>query len=203
MDTPKNLTESGAQMGRQQALALIASKCSAAQAQVLKEIKESRAYEDFGLTWPEFCQTHVGLCRERVDALIRRFDEFGEAYFRLSRIAHISPETYRQLEPKVEEDTVSIDGEQIELTLPNAVRIRAAIRKLRAERDRARRAADLREPLGIVALRQSQDALIEEAKRISFHFHPNADRKELVDLATYSIGKWKKFAREFAETAIA
>jgi hypothetical protein len=48
------------------------------------------------------------------DALIRQFDEFGDDYFRLSQIARISPKTYRQVAPKVERDTVSIDGREIE-----------------------------------------------------------------------------------------
>ena len=106
--------ESDAWVGRQQAFALIASKCSAAQAHALKEIKESRAFEQLGLTWEEFCLQHVGLRRERADALIHQFDEFGEDYFRLSQIARISAETYRQVAPKVERDTVSIDGQEIE-----------------------------------------------------------------------------------------
>jgi hypothetical protein len=79
--------ESDAWVGRQQAFALIASKCSATQAHALKEIKESRAFEQLGLTWEEFCLQHVGLRRERADALIHQFDEFGEDYFRLSQIA--------------------------------------------------------------------------------------------------------------------
>jgi hypothetical protein len=33
------------------------------------------------------------MTRERADALIRPFDEFGEDYFRLSQIARISPKT--------------------------------------------------------------------------------------------------------------
>jgi len=87
MDTPKDHIESGAWVGRQQAFAVIASKCSAAQAAALKEIKQSRVYETLGLTWQEFCLQHAGMTRERADALIRQFDEFGEDYFRLSQIA--------------------------------------------------------------------------------------------------------------------
>lgn len=198
MDTPEDQLESGAWVGRQQAFAVIASKCSAAQAAALKEIKQSRAYEPLGLTWQEFCPEYVGMTRERADALIRQFDEFGEAYFRLSQIARISPETYRQVAPKVEGETVSTDGQEIELTLPNSARIRAAIKKLRDERNQARRTADIRDPIGLVNLRNRQNAVIEEARRLSYHFHPDADRKELLDLATYAIDKWKKLSREFA-----
>src|SRR5208283_960464 len=122
--------------------ALIASKCSAALA--LEEIKESCAFEQLGLTWQEFCVQHVGLSRKRADAIIRQLDEFGEAYFRLSQIARISPETYRQVAPIVEHDTVEIDGQKFELTLANAAKIRAAIGKMRDERNQAQRAAEIR-----------------------------------------------------------
>jgi hypothetical protein len=178
--------ESDAWVGRQQAFALIASKCSAAQAHALKEIKESRAFEQLGLTWEEFCLQHVGLRRERADALIHQFDEFGEDYFRLSQIARISAETYRQVAPKVERDTVNIDGEEIELTLPNAARIRAAIKKMRQERNQARRAADFREPFGLADLRHRHDAIVAEARSISYHFRPDGDRQELLDFVSHA-----------------
>jgi hypothetical protein len=164
--------ESDAWVGRQQAFALIASKCSAAQAHALKEIKESRAFEQLGLTWEEFCLQHVGLRRERADALIHQFDEFGEDYFRLSQIARIS--------------AVNIDGEEIELTLPNAARIRAAIKKMRQERNQARRAADFREPFGLADLRHRHDAIVAEARSISYHFRPDGDRQELLDFVSHA-----------------
>ena len=69
MDTPKDQLESGAWVGRQQAFAVIASKCSAAQAAALKEIKQSRAYEPLGLTWQEFCPEYVGMTRERAERM--------------------------------------------------------------------------------------------------------------------------------------
>ena len=164
--------ESDAWVGRQQAFALIASKCSAAQAHALKEIKESRAFEQLGLTWEEFCLQHVGLRRERADALIHQFDEFGEDYFRLSQIARIS--------------AVNIDGEEIELTLPNAARIRAAIKKMRQERNQARRAADFREPFGLADLRHRHDAIVAEARSISSHYRPDGDRQELLDFVSHA-----------------
>jgi hypothetical protein len=99
----------------------------------------------------------------------------------------------------VEQDTVEIDGEKFELTLPNAVKIRAAIKKMRDERNQARRAAEFREPLGLAALRGRQDALIEEARRLSFYFQPNSGREELVELANHAIDRWKKAVREFTE----
>ena len=55
--------EAGALAGRQQAFAMIASKCSYAQAVCLKEIHDTRAYEQAGLTWEEFCTQQAGISR--------------------------------------------------------------------------------------------------------------------------------------------
>jgi uncharacterized protein YPO0396 len=200
MDTAKNWMEAGAWVGRQQAFAVIASKCSAAQAAALKEIKESRSYEQLGLSWEEFALQYVGVGRERADALIRQYAEFGEAYFRLSRIARISPATYRQVAPTVENDTVEIDGEKLDLTLPNAVKIRAAIRKMRDQLNQAREAAGLRQPLALTDLRNRLDALVEEARRLSYYYPPNSSRNDLVGLTVYAINKWKELARELQQS---
>jgi hypothetical protein len=78
MNTPKDHIESGAGAGRRQAFAVIAGKCSTAQAAALQEIKQSRVYESLGLTWQEYCPRYAGMTRERADLLIRQFDEFGE-----------------------------------------------------------------------------------------------------------------------------
>jgi hypothetical protein len=199
MDTPKNFLSAGAWVGRQQAFALIGTKCAAARAQALKEIKKSRAYEQLGLTWPEFCETHAGICRESADALIRQIDEFGEEYFRLSQITPVSSETYRELKPKVEGDTVTIDGQEIPLTLPNAAKIRAAFRKMRDERNQARALVeDLGAHNAVISLSQRSDVLIEKARNLSYYYPPNSDRQELIDLANRAIEQWKKAAREFA-----
>jgi hypothetical protein len=69
MDTAQDHIESGAWVGRQQAFAVIAGKCSAAQAAALQEIKQSRVYESLGLTWQEYCPRFAGMTREGTDLL--------------------------------------------------------------------------------------------------------------------------------------
>jgi hypothetical protein len=78
---------------------------------------------------------------------------------------------------------------EIELTLPNAARIRAA---------------DFREPLGLADLRHRHDAIVAEARSISYHFRPDSpagDRQELLDFVSHAIDRWKKLSREFAGPA--
>jgi hypothetical protein len=63
----------GAWVGRQQAFAVIAKKCSAAQALSLKQMKETRSYEKLGLSWDDFCQRHTGISHRHADRIIRQY----------------------------------------------------------------------------------------------------------------------------------
>src|SRR6516162_7325772 len=91
------ILDAAAWVGRQQAFAVIASKCSAAQAECLRQIKETRAHDQLGLTWEEFCIQHAGISRRYAETLISRLDEFGDTYFKLSQLARVSPDTYRRI----------------------------------------------------------------------------------------------------------
>jgi hypothetical protein len=122
----------GAWVGRQQAFAVIANQCSAAQALSLKQIKETSCHDKLGLSWDEFCQRHIGLSRRQADRIVSQYNEFGETYFRLSSLAQISPEGYRQLAAAVEDNCIEIDGEQVPIAPENAARIRAFVRARRS-----------------------------------------------------------------------
>ena len=54
-------------------------------------------YKALNLTWDEFCQQHAGASRAHIDEMIRQLKEFGAAYFRLSEIIRISPQSYRMI----------------------------------------------------------------------------------------------------------
>jgi hypothetical protein len=125
--------EAGAATGRHQAFAMIASKCTYAQAVCLKEMHDTKAYTKLGLTWEDYCTQYCGLGRTAVENIIKRLDEFGEAYFRLSALVRISPDTFRDFQACVTAVTIDLDGEQIPLIPENAQKIRAGIRRLQDE----------------------------------------------------------------------
>ena len=124
--------EIGTWVGRQQAFAIIANKCSAAQAECLKQIRDSAHYEKFDVSWDEFCDRYVGISRREANRIIEQYDEFGAAYFRLSSLARISPEAFREIAPAVTEECIEIDGESVPLIPENAKRIQAFLRAQRA-----------------------------------------------------------------------
>ena len=140
METPREWIDAGAWVGRQQAFAVIANQCSAAQALCLKQVRETRLFEKLELTWDEFCKQYAGISRESADRLIRQYEEFGDAYFRLSEIARISPETYRQISSQVSDEGLEFDGRKLALIPENAPKIRAAIQTLRAQLQQVREA---------------------------------------------------------------
>jgi hypothetical protein len=194
METPREWIDAGAWVGRQQAFAVIANRCSAAQALCLKQVRENRLYEKLALTWEEFCKEYAGISRETADRLIRQHEEFGEAYFRLSEIARISPETYRQISSQVSDEGLEIDGRKLALTAENAPKIRAAIQTLRAQLQQVRDAGQPTSP-NITQLLIRLDALVEEILRMSRRLRDSGDRAGLQGLVVYAVDKWTRLAR--------
>ena len=123
--------EFGAWLGRGQAFAMVANLSLAAQAESLRNIRDSESYQSVCPTWEQFCTEFVGASRRHVDQIIHNLEEFGAAYFRLSEIVRVSPEAYRQLHPLIEGEEIEIGGERFALTPGNAGNIRRAVQRMR------------------------------------------------------------------------
>jgi hypothetical protein len=154
--------ELGAWLGRAQALGMIANHCSAAQAECLRQIRDTESYKSLGLTWDEFCAAHAGLTRRRVDVLIHSLEEFGAAYFRLSEITRVSPQTYRQLASKVAGASIEIDGEAVAISPENALRIRTAVNRMRADLQKSKAEKFTRTSASVTSLQTRLDGCFEE-----------------------------------------
>jgi hypothetical protein len=189
------VVNAGAWIGRQQAFALIGSKCSAAQAQCLREIRESHAYEKLGVTWDEFCPRYAAISRSKADDLIRRLDEFGQDYFRICEVARISPEAYRQIADLVHGETVELDGQAVPLIPENAPRIRLGIRNLRAEINRLA-AGEQRRKGDIVELSDRLDSLLRDVhRRIDGRVLPDSELAALRGLTDGAIDKFRRISK--------
>ena len=198
METPREWIDAGAWVGRQQAFAMIANRCSAAQALCLKQVRETGLYEKLELTWEEFCKEYAGISRAQADRLIQQLEEFGEAYFRLSEIARISPETYRRIASQVSDEGLEFDGGVLALTPENAPRIRAAVQALRAQLKQARDANQPASPR-ITQLVMRLDALLEEVSAMSRRLLDAGDRAEIQGLVAYAINKWTRVQTEIGK----
>ena len=154
----KDLMRLGTWLGRRQAFGLIANRCSAADAECLKAMRESGDYKKLGLTWDQFCKQHAGVGRAYAGPLIKHMEEFGVTYFRLAELVQISGETYRLIAGAISEEGVQLDGEKIPLTPENRERVSAAVQTLR---DKSRS-----KPSSADKIRRQLKALIEEARSV-------------------------------------
>ena len=121
----------GEWLGRRQAFGAIAGGCSAAEAECLRRIRDEKLYQARVPEWQDFCDRYLSMSRRHADRIIAYLEEFGPAYFRLSQLTRISPETYRAMQPEITDDGIHIDGEVIALDPENSERLAKAIAQAR------------------------------------------------------------------------
>ena len=148
----------GAWLGRHQAFGLIANRCSAADAECLKAIRDGGEYKQLGLTWEQFCTRHAGVSRVHAERQIHYLEEFGGNYFRFAEVMPISAETYRLIAGAVSDQGLECNGERIPLVRENRTKVAAAVTAIRAKAE----SRTTGKPLA-AAVRKRLDALLDEA----------------------------------------
>jgi len=188
--------ELGTWVGRGQALGLVANHCLAAQAANLRDIHQSGAYKTLGLTWDEFCQQHVGLTRQRVDGVIQNLAEFGETYFRLSRIIPVSPDAYRRIAPKIDGENLEIDGQLVAIVPENAVRIRDAVLRMRNDLQMARKKIETLSTPAINDLRDRIEQCLWDMFQMAIRIPPPDQQTALHRLLAFTADYVAKISQE-------
>lgn len=122
--------ELGRFLGRREAFAVVAGRCSAAEAESVRRIRDSKLYKQVEPSWEQFCSKHLGVSRRHIDRTLRLLDELGPAYFHVAQIAHVTPEEYRAIQAHVGEDGVRIDGAVVALLPENSEQVSAAVAEL-------------------------------------------------------------------------
>jgi hypothetical protein len=185
-------------LGRGQAFSLIANKCTAAQAQCLKTIREQGAYRSLGLSWEDFCQQHLGLSRSHADQLIRQLDQLGAAYFHLAEFMRISPDFFRRIAPAVHDDCIEIVGELVPITPGNALKIKQAVLAWQKDSQRAR--AELAKAqaanASIISLKSRLDACLAEMSAILGGPREGGQDAALRGLLSYTLTELKRLQRD-------
>ena len=125
--------ELGTWVGRRQAFGLLVNKTAVADAECLKRLRDSKEYKSAGMTWEELCQRHLGVSRAQADRIISQLEEFGAAYFELSKIVRISAEAFREIADNITETTIEYNGETIPINPENGAKIGNIIRLLRSQ----------------------------------------------------------------------
>ena len=123
----------GTWMGRKQAFASLAGRCSAADAECLRQIRHGKHYRALKLNWEQLCKQEVGVSYITVDKIICRLEEFGPAYFILTQATGVTENEYRRISSAVHDQKLLHAGEEIAITAENAPKLNAAIEQLRRE----------------------------------------------------------------------
>jgi len=119
-------------LGRREAFGMIAGRCSAADVECLRQIRERKLYLDTSPNWDEFCKLQLKASRRKIDTSIRHLEEFGPAFFHLAQLTRITADDYRAIAGHVSEAGVTLNGEVIALLPENCERVADAVGQLRA-----------------------------------------------------------------------
>jgi len=123
--------ELGIMLGTRKAFASVAGRCSAADAECLRRLREKRLYLSRAETWEEFCPKYLGLSKTHANRIIRNLEEFGPDYFEVAQLTRITPEQYRTIAPAIREKNIHVNGQAIALIPGNSERVMAAVAVLR------------------------------------------------------------------------
>ena len=127
--------ELGKLIGRREAFGLIAGRCSAADAECLRQLRHDKKYKDLAASWEDFCARYLGMSSRNADRTIRLLEELGPGYFEMSQLTRIAPEEFRAIAPALRDRSLHVNGEAIALIPENTEKIAAAVKELRKAPD--------------------------------------------------------------------
>ncbi len=163
----------GAWAGRKQAFAEVAGRCSAADAECMRQARESKHYRTLGMNWEEFCKQRMGMSRASADRIIGLLQEFGPQYFVLAQATGINAVEYRRISGAVRGQALLHAGEEIPIQAENAPRLAAAVEELRrgqkaGHKDATEQAGTKGEDLNrtLDKLERTLTAVVSEAGRV-------------------------------------
>jgi hypothetical protein len=177
--------ELGTWIGRRQAFGMIAGKCSAADVECLRVIRDKKLYRSVGLDWDEFCYRHTGISRRYADQLIRQLEELGPAYFHLGEVMRISPRNFRLIASAVSDGALEHQGESIPIRPENVARLREAIEDMQKQAGAPEPAKEpslesverqLHRCLAVIEARLAANPDFAECQRIQSLMSAGADR---------------------------
>jgi hypothetical protein len=123
--------ELGEMLGRRQAFGSLAGRCSAADAECLRRMRDEKLYRSRATSWNGFCPKFLGMTSRHANRIIRHLAEFGPSYFELAQLTRITPEQFREIAPAIRDRHIHAHGEEIALIPENSEKVAAAVADLR------------------------------------------------------------------------
>jgi hypothetical protein len=128
----QHVLELGILLGQHRTFGAVAGRCSAAQADSLRRLRDEKRYLCLAANWGDYCEKYLKISRRHVDRLIGWLKEFGPAYFQLSQLTGITPTAFREIAPAIQADGIHVDGEVVALIPENSARAAEAVARLRS-----------------------------------------------------------------------
>jgi hypothetical protein len=171
--------ELGEILGRRKAFATVAGKCSAADAECIRRLRDDQLFKLRAASWEEFCPKYLGISKAQANRVIQRLERFGPDYFTLAQLIHITPEQYAAIASSVGESAVHCGGEVIALVPENTTKLAAAVEALCQAAPAAAAKTDAN--LGnerLRALERRIDAVVKEFEKL----HSTGEERLLLSL---------------------
>jgi hypothetical protein len=125
--------ELGNLLGKREAFSAVAGRCSAAQAELIRRIKEEHLYRDAAANWEEFCTTHLKMSRRNADRIVAWEKELGALFFITAQLTGMNADEFRAIAPAVSSDGIHVDGKVIALIPENAAQLAEAVLRLQQQ----------------------------------------------------------------------
>ncbi|HXB72098.1 MAG TPA: hypothetical protein VNY05_27930 [Candidatus Acidoferrales bacterium] len=120
----------GQWMGRREAFGLMAGRCSAADVEIVRRIRDEKLYESLDCNWDEFCTRHLHAARRGVEREMGYLRKYGPAFFTVRQLTRISVKDYQSIAGHITEQGVNLDGAVIALHSENTGQVADAVEEL-------------------------------------------------------------------------
>ena len=122
--------ELGKWMGRRDAFGQVAGRCSAAEIESLRQIRDGKLYQSLNCNWEEFCARHLKVSMRTVERELANLRRFGPAYFTVRQMARISTREYAAIADCITEQGLAVNGDVIALDPDNGEQVAGAVKAL-------------------------------------------------------------------------
>jgi hypothetical protein len=129
----RQVLELGVTLGQRRAFGLVAGRCSAAQAECLRKVRDEKAYLKFAPNWEEFCTGHLKIAKRTADRTIALLKKYGPLYFEMASLTGITPAEYARIAHAIYKDGIHVGGDVIALIPENAARALEAVANLKTQ----------------------------------------------------------------------
>ena len=133
MPDEQQVLELGIVLAQRRAFAMVAGRCSAAEAECLRMIRDEKTYLKFASNWAGFCECQLKISKRTADRAIALLKKHGTLYFETAALTGITPAEFERIEQAIQPDGIHVGSEVIALIPENAARAVDAVARLQAE----------------------------------------------------------------------